>query len=346
MLERLLETLYNKVFVNILLEGSRTQVYIEVCSGNTPFEVLENAHKSFDTNVLSAELVAYIQSFTKETPYFYIAILDTSLEQGAIPTCDKKRLAYYHDVSACEYKCSADNWTFFTSKSDLYALEKKYHKVGLDFVFSPFTLLAHFFKDKQHANFVMFVLVETAAISLMIFENTRLVFADYLDMHHIPEEDALSSGELDDDFDLDLEDSIDLEGIDVDAQEMEMIDDFGDIEDLDSLEEIDEFSEHKDIEEELLEAVQEPEGSSGVATKDSFNEDYRRFALIQSAVGHYYKDERYASSFIENVYVADGVGMSSEFKRYLEEEMFVNVYIRQADIAMEMCELAKMEFEA
>jgi hypothetical protein len=163
-------------------------------------------------------------------------------------------------------------------------------------------------------------------------------------MHRIFEEDGLMSNDLEQDLELGLEEGIDLEGIHVDSHELELIDDFGDIEDLDELEEIDEFSEQRDIEEVFNETVKKQTSSS--PSRGSYNEDYKRFSLLQSAIANYYNDTKYESRFIENIYVADGVGVSSELRRYLEEELFVNVYLRQIDINIELCELAKMELKA
>ncbi|MDQ7059734.1 MAG: hypothetical protein Q9M43_00815 [Sulfurimonas sp.] len=55
------------------------------------------------------------------------------------------------------------------------------------------------------------------------------------------------------------------------------------------------------------------------------------------------KNEKYTSEFIENVYIADAVGLSSDMKKYFEEEMFLNVYLRHIDLVNEVCALAKME---
>ena len=140
--------------------------------------------------------------------------------------------------------------------------------------------------------------------------------------------------ENDEDIDFNDQAGIDLEDVSVldNMEELEDLDAFGDIEDLDSLEEIDEFSENKDVEEEFHDAVEEVSQES----ESSFNEDYQRFSLIHSVLGNYYSDEEAESKFIENVYIADGVGVSSDLKRYLEEEMFLNVYIRQANIGAEL----------
>ena len=46
---------------------------------------------------------------------------------------------------------------------------------------------------------------------------------------------------------------------------------------------------------------------------------------------------------MESVYIADGVGVSEDLKRFLEEEMFLSVYVRKMDLSMQICELAKGE---
>jgi len=332
---KLFEALYNKVFVNIVVKRSSTDVYIELCSKN---DVIESEQNSFDTSSLSDEIINFITSFTKESPYYYISILDTSAEQGAFPTCSKNKLSYFYDVSASEHKCVGDKWTFYTSKTDIYEIEKKYQKIGIDFIFSPFTLLSNFFKDKISANIAMYILMQDSFISLAVFENGVLLYAEHLDMQTDGEnDDVLLSSDMSDDEEISLEDGIDLEDVDV-IDDMEDLDDFGDIEDLDSLEEIDEFSEHQDIEEEFYEA-EDPI----VESDDDFNEDYQRFTLIQSALGHYYNDDKYESQFIENVYISDGVGISNDLKRYLEEEMYLNVYIRHTELGLEVSNLAKLE---
>ncbi|MDD3059526.1 MAG: hypothetical protein PHW94_01110 [Sulfurimonas sp.] len=49
---------------------------------------------------------------------------------------------------------------------------------------------------------------------------------------------------------------------------------------------------------------------------------------------------------MESVYIADGCGVSQDLKRYLEEEMFLSVYVRKIDLAKQVCELAKAELNS
>ena len=53
--------------------------------------------------------------------------------------------------------------------------------------------------------------------------------------------------------------------------------------------------------------------------------------------------EKYKSEFVENIYIADSIGISSDLKKYLEEELFLNVYVRHVNLPAEVCEIAKME---
>ena len=330
--------LYNKIFVNIVVDRSKSTVYIETVSKK---EVISSVEEVFETTTINKKMQEFIASNISESPYNYISLLDISTLQGVVPTCEKNRLSYYSsDVESSEYRCIDNGWSCYTSKDELYMLEEKYQKIGLDFVFSPFIVLSHFFKDKIDAEMSLYILVEDNYISLSIFDKSILVFAKHLDLEHHKDSHEMVVYEEDDE---ELEDdSIDLEEIDA-IDDIDLFDDFGDIEDLDSIEDIDEFSESKDIEEEFH---QELEKTSIENEEDGFNEDYQRFALIQSSVNHFYKDERYASEFIESIYVADGIGVSSDLKRYLEEEMFLSVYIRQINLASSICELSRLELKA
>jgi len=336
-LNKFFESLYNKVFVNIVVKRSSTDVYIEV---NSKKRILENIQKSFDTILLDSAMMAFITIYIKESPYNYISILDIATAQGAIPTCTKSRLPLFYDLSSSEYKCFDNKWSYYTSKSDLYALEKMYSKIGLDFVFSPFSLLAHFFADKINAKVAMYILIQESFISLSIFENSELLYAEHLNIHITKksENESFSESIGEEKIDLIDDDTIDLEDVDG----LEDLEDFGNIEDLDSIEEIEEFSENPDIEEKFDEA-QKAEFESNEMV---FNEDYQRFSLIQTSIRNFYKESKYASKFVDNVYIADGVGVSNDLKHYLEEEMLVNVYVRDIDLGVELSNLAKKELNS
>ena len=337
MFAKIFEALYRKVLVNIVVKRASTLVYIEMTSKKG---AVDNVQSEFETIKSDEKMLDFIQTYTKESPYYYISILDMSSLQGALPTCAKNRLSYYYDLSNCEYKCYDGKWIYYTAKTELYEIEKNYKETGVDFIFSPFVVLANFFKDKIDGSLALYALVQDSFISIAVFEEGKLLYAEHLDMETSNEvDDILLNNDMEEEnLDLELDSGIDLENINVDDEGSEL-EDLGDIEDLDSLEEIEDFDDSKDVEEELLES----EDTFDEAEEGSFNEDYQRFSLIQTSIAHYYKDERYESTFLENMYVADAVGVSKDLKKYLEEEMFLNVYIRKTEIDAEVCELAKEE---
>ena len=338
MLSKFYESLYLRVLVNIVIGNSQTTVYVEMINSND--KVVSSDEESFAVTYLDTDMYEYISTAIKESPFYYISILDNSLSQGAVPTCDKSKIVHFHDITESEHKCYKDMWTYYTDKSDIFNIEKAFEKVGVDFIFSPFIVLANFFKDKIDTQLATFILIEDNFISLSIFDKSELLYAEHLDMSIALENEELLIDEQDvDEIDLDDdEDSIDLDDIDA-LDDVDELDDFGDIADLDSIEEIDEFSEAKDIEEELFEQEEDYSESES----DGFNEDYQRFSLIQSSINRFYQNDKYKSEFVENIYIADSVGVSPDLKRYLEEEMFLNVYIRHVDLCAEVCEVAKME---
>jgi hypothetical protein len=333
-----LESLYNKVFINIVVNKHTVTVEIDICSKKG---ILESVEENFETSYINDKMLAFIKSYTAESPYNYVSVLDMSAQQGVVPSCVKNKIAYYCDLSESEHQCYEDKWTYYTSKTDLYEIEKHYKEIGIDFIFSPFSILSKFFHDKIKDHMALFVLVQENFVALCVFENSQLIFGQYLDMENSNEtEDLLLDSVEEDNLDFDLEEGIDLEDVDV-MDEIETDEDFGDIEDLDSLEDIDEFSQTQDIEEEFYQESDEEIEEN--ASSDGFNEDYQRFSLIQSSVNRFYKDPKYESKFIESIYIADGIGISPDLKKYLEEEMFLTVYVRHVDIACEVSALAQEE---
>ena len=338
MLNKLLEGLYHKIFVNIVVYRSKSIVYVEESNKD---EIINSIEESFDTTTLNAKMYSFIKSHIEESPFHYISILDTSSSQGATPTCNPKEMPLYFDSTSSKQLCYADGWSYYSSKADLHLLKKEYSSIGVDFIFSPFVLLAKFFKDKIDKHTSMYVLIGDSFLSLAVFDHSELLFAEHLDMKNNKESDELlmDSSSMQN-LEFELESSVNLDDIDVE-DDIGELNDFGDIEDLDNFEDINEFSEIKEDEEKFIEEEDEyPRNET-----EGFNEEYQRFSLIKSSLKHFYKDDKYKSQFVESVYIADGVGVSSDLKRYLEEEIFLSVFVRRIDLCAEVCELAKAELQ-
>ncbi len=338
MINKILETLYTKVFVNIIVQEPNSEVYIEVCSKT---EVLDSYSSTFKTTSINSEMYEYIKEYIKLSPFFYISILDKSPDQGAVPTCDKNEMGKYIDTKLTKTICYSNKWASYTHGDSLKDLKYEYRSIGVDFIFSPFKILTDFFKDKIDTNLAIFVLIESRHLSLTVFDNSSLLYAEYLDIKEESySDDEMMDDGLDDEEDNDMlldMGTIDLEDIDVELEDEDhSLDDFSNIEDLDSGDDIEEFSEAQEIKEIVEHQEVDING-------DGFNEDYQRFLLVQDSINSFYNDDRYDSQFIETIYIADSVGVSSDLKKYLEEEMFLSVVVRKMELSHELSSIARME---
>ncbi len=339
MFSSLKKHLYNNIYINILQNSNTLKVYVEELSYNGTSEIFEKIFKSSERS----KMFEFALENMKKSPISYVSILDPSLSQGAAPACLKKDIEKYCELDDFEYVCVDKSWAFYTSKFDLLELKGRYKKTGLDFIFSPFLLLRNFYKDKIKNELSLFILVNEDYMSVCIFDRSQLKYASLLDL----QQESASDDELimdeDDEEELILDEiknnSVDLEGIDVD-DDIEGLDDFDELDDLDGFDDMDDFEDNGDMQEAPKESQMSVED---MVEGDGFGEDYHRFSLIQSAVGMFYKDPKFDGDFIQNAYIADGVSLSPEFKKFLEEEMFLNVVIRKIDLAQEICDLAKAE---
>lgn len=338
---KLIERLYLKVFVGMAASHSGISVVVELVKNG---EVKERTTRRFDGTEVT-EVAAFLSPYLDESPLHYVALLNGMEEQGALPVCSVRDAESFTDISTAMTLCPSGAWMLYASKPGIDAVQKAYAPVGIDFLFSPFTVLERFFADKIAAGTALYVLAEEDAVSSAVFADGALLFARRKGMAKEEERMELEGGEQHEgvrlSFDLDvegIEEGLELDDINA-IDDLEGIEDLHDIEDLDAMEDLESFAE----EEAIIPPVRVEEETAEEVSLDSFNKDYKRFQLIQMALESYYGDPKYDSRFIESVYIADGCGVGEELKHYLEEELFMKVYVRRIDLAAEVADLAKLE---
>jgi hypothetical protein len=212
----------------------------------------------------------------------------------------------------------------YCSLHELDALQSEYKKIGLDFIFSPFSILENFFADKIQGGFALYALAQKDSFSVAIFDNGKLEYAHYYPTHekHISEDEYDTSH--DNGFTVGIKEvdeserSISLDEIESldDLDVLDELDDLSNIEDLDSLEEIVEFAEDSETFEETHQSLTHRDDVK--QQMDRFNNDYYRFELIQRTLIHFYAGANCHDRFVETVYIADGYDSGSDLKQYLE----------------------------
>ncbi len=209
-------------------------------------------------------------------------------------------------------------------------------------------MLSTFFSDKIEGKTALLVLIQENYLSLCVFSQGELLFAN-----HYATADAIEEEKMTEDIDESAEESLgfslddDEMSINIDdLDELDALDDLDNLQDLDDLDDLDEI---EDFEESLNDAVEESEVALEEAkTKydskiDNFSDDYKRFQLIQAALHHFYNDDKYNNQFVEETYIADACETGHDLTRFLEEELFVSVFKRSIDLEKEVVNIAISE---
>ncbi len=350
-LSRLIKDLYQQIFIGIVVQHASVKIWVQIRKGK---KLEKEVSRVFDISnaSLSPEAESFIKSYMDESPFSYVAVLNDALAQGAVPTCSMHEAENFTDMGSCVTLCNENRWMAYAEKPELNKLQKRFSQSGLDFIFSPFFILSTFFADKLEGKTALLALIQDDYLSLSIFNEGKLLFAQHYMTHDTAEDETMSVG-----FDENAEESLGLgfeEGEDlsvnlddIDAlDELDALDDLDDLQDLDDLDDLDEI---EDFEESLDEAVEESEIALEEAkTKydskvGSFSDDYKRFQLIQASLQKFYSDERYNNQFVEEIYIADATETGPDLIQFIEEELFVSAFKRTIDLDKEVVKMALTE---
>ena len=345
----MLEKLFQKIFISIIPVHDGYEV-MSVTVKNK--KVLSKEQHHFIGDTPSNTMNRYIQNKVDSSPFFYISTLNLYANQGAYKGCSHPSLHFRNDdVVGIQTVYRNNEWTQYASLDELHRLKVHYSEVGLDFVFSPFSMIEFYFADKIKNSFALYAFGMPGFFAIAIFDSGILEYAYYHTTDNAQqkneEEKSLSSMDFSsplmeeeelDDRTISLDDIEDLEDLDL----LDDLDSFGDIANLDELDEVSEFSEDVLTPEEIR---QEKKNNAGAAKHaiDGSSEEYERFAFIQKTLQRFYLSDQCANRFIETVCIADGGNGGDELKRYLEEELFLNVLVRRVNVCEGIHALALAE---
>lgn len=346
-LSRLIKNLYQQVFIGIVVQQTKVKVCVQMRKGK---KVEKELYRSFNISQAkpSAEVNNFIKECMDESPFAYVAVLNDALSQGAVPTCSMHEAANFSDLGSSVTLCNENKWMVYSEKSELNSLQKRFSVSGLDFIFPPFFVLSTFFAEKTVGKTSLFVLIQENYLSLCVFSEGQLLFANHYSTINAVEDESMSAG-LEESSEENLDFNLDDDNLSINLDDLDDLDALDDLDDLQDLDDLDDLDEIVDFEESLNEAVEESEVALEEAkTKydpkiDNFSDDYKRFQLIQAALQHFYNDEKYDNQFVEEAYIADACETGPDLTRFIEEELFVTAYKRTIDLEKEIVKMAISE---
>ncbi|MDD3769551.1 hypothetical protein E0765_09310 [Sulfuricurvum sp. IAE1] len=336
--------LYQKIFITIIPYGEKYEVGVAYYKKK---KRLSRETRRYEGVLAIEEMARYVRRIVEESPLHYVALLNPDPNQGALEGCTIHEINDSEEMSGTKTICRNQKWMLYASARELELLKKKYATIGLDFVFSPFSVIERFFADKTGGKLGLYVLAQKEAMSIAFFEDGKLEYAHHYPLH--AEEGSIGIDEGSGiGFSVGVEEEEPSRGINLDQIEslddleiIDELDDLSDIEDLDTLEEIAEFSEEEPIFEEKLPSLMQ--SGDGKEEGERFSDDFYRFELIEKTLARFYAGEHCRNRFVETVWIADAYGNGNELKRYLEEELFLNVMVRKIDLGEEVLSLALEE---
>jgi hypothetical protein len=344
-----LEKLFQKIFISIVPVEDGYDI-MSVTVKNKKVSSKEQRH--FVGDVPSILMNKYIQNKVESTPFFYISTLNLYANQGAYTGCSHPSVHFRNDdVVGIQTVYRNNEWTQYASQDELHRLKEHYSSVGLDFIFSPFSMIEFYFADKIKNSFALYAFGMPGFFAIAIFDGGKLEYAHYYTTGNVQQksegEMLLSSMDFSspsmeehayNDREISLDDIEDLEDLDL----LDDLDSLQDIADLDDLDEVSEFSEDTSTPEEIRQ-----EHDSSVKNEiDGSGEEYKRFEFIQKALQRFYVSDLCMNRFVETVCIADAGKGGDELKRYLEEELFLNVLIRHVNVCEGVNGLAQLEEES
>ncbi len=162
----------SKIYIILIPTAHATIVYAQLRSKEKVIKQFKS--QSFES---ASTLKSYVETLERESSLYYTILLACSPIQGLLNSCNPQEGV---DLSSVEKVCYDNTWGIYMDKDDLFELQKQYRSVGLDLLFSPYSLLTF-----EHAEMIkkvsgLYLLITPKYTVAMIFQEGTAYFAEIL----------------------------------------------------------------------------------------------------------------------------------------------------------------------
>jgi len=372
-LEKLKENVPTAI-VSVWIDSRSCTVMLEVLRKDELIHEEKKHFRSFG-NEIPIEAQRLIFGYQEHYRYCHVGTLFKGSNQGALPACKKSEYEQFgvklEDIIIIPVE---DKWSFYAYGSDMVSTKSRYDKSGgIDYIFSPFFLLHNIYNGTFIDNTKLYLLIQKSSITISIYREGMLLYSSFFILE-TPTEliDHGSEGSEDDENGDNIEDLIDeseeesketaqkkdkSESLDDEGEEStqnldelvsldEEFEDIGELEELDDEEKIEEFQEESEQQVEQQKSEESKHEEDNITNSlDDLNRGMNIINFVKSSMSDFYKNELYASEFIEDVEIADSTEVSSDVLDYIKDELLLNVNIKTIDINSEICKAIKVEIK-
>ncbi len=166
---------YAKVFIGLYTRDTIMHIGV-VTLGRDGQVQMEQRHF---TDGLEGEAFEYLQECADRSPFNYIALLTTSAQCGAVPTCSvSKAKELKPEIDGSKTVCIDDEWMNFCTEEAVVTLQEQFAAVQPDALYSPFALLHAFFETPMAGNHAVYLMMTPEAMSMAVVKERHLRFAE------------------------------------------------------------------------------------------------------------------------------------------------------------------------
>lgn len=164
---KFLEALLPKVYITLIPIEMGTQLYGELRKHS---KVL----KRFDMQLFEKknELFVAVQRLKRESALSYVALLESEADHGLFIDDGVVELSSIEKVNV------ANAFELYLRKDDLHERQKAFKTIGLDFIFSPFSLLYNFYEKRIRSNDGLYLLLEEERMVAAVMKNGVMLFSE------------------------------------------------------------------------------------------------------------------------------------------------------------------------
>lgn len=296
--------LYQKVIISVSIDLTLCKVKVTHHKN-----VERNESKSFKTvnGDLPIEAAKFIRHIQGGYPHAYIATIARAKKQGALNGNKLRQFERFElNPNALMIMLVNRKWFAYIDKDDMARFRGKFSKIhGVDFVFSPFCLIYEKIKSRLDSTKKLYILQEIGSCALMIADKDGVYLGHYI----VLEKNSIEIKDSGENTDSEV---VKFEGIG-ETNENIIIKDFD---------------------------------RNDEATKSNLNDlqlANTMINIIKDTMSNFYRDERYASDFIEELLILDGCGISDSSITHLTNNIMLDTQFLRIDICEEIERLAKME---
>ena len=164
---KFLESLLPKIYITLIPSEEGTLLYGELRKSSRTL-------KRFDPQLFEqkSELYEAIKRLKRESALSYVTLLESEAEHGLFTNDVKEELSSIEKINI------ANAFELYMRKDDLHARQQAFKNMGLDFIFSPFSLLYNFNEESMRSNDGLYLLLEEERIVTAVMKAGVMLFSE------------------------------------------------------------------------------------------------------------------------------------------------------------------------